>query len=314
MSDGLSVAVLKGGRSLERQVSLASGERVEHSLARIGHRPAGIDVGADLVERLAGLKPDLVFIALHGRDGEDGSLQELLETLDLPYTGSEPAACARAWDKQVTKDLLDEAGIGTPRALSFSETALREFGGAQALARVDEKLGFPVVVKPCRQGSALGVRFASGPDELPEALLSAFSYCERALIEEFVPGRELAVPVFGGEALPVVEARPTEDTFYDFEARYTIGSAELSCPADLDEATTALVRETAERTVELLGLRSFARVDMLLDERDGEPKVLEADAVPGLTDTSLLPQSIEAAGIGFDEFVGRVVDAALATA
>jgi len=314
MSGGLKVAVLKGGRSLERQVSLASGERVEQALARLGHHPSGIDVGTDLVGELTALGPDLVFIALHGRDGEDGSLQELLETLDLPYTGSPPAACARAWDKQVTKELLDGAGIGTPRALSFSETALREFGGAQALARVEEKLGFPVVVKPCRQGSALGVRFASGDGELPEALLSAFSYCERALIEEFIPGRELAVPVFGGAALPVVEARPTEDAFYDFEARYTIGSAVLSCPADLDGETAAKARETAERTVELLGLRSFARVDMLLDERDGEPKVLEADAVPGLTDTSLLPQSIEAAGIGFDEFVGRVVDEALATA
>ena len=314
MSGGLDIAVLKGGRSLERQVSLASGERVEQALARLGHRPAGIDVGSDLVERLAGLGPDLVFIALHGRDGEDGSLQELLETLELPYTGSPPAACARAWDKQVTKEILDEAGIGTPRALAFSETALRDFGGAQALARVEGRLGFPVVVKPCRQGSALGVRFASGADELPEALLSAFSYCDRALIEEFIPGRELAVPVFGGEALPVVEARPTEDGFYDFEARYTIGSAELSCPADLDGEASARARETAERTVELLGLRSFARVDMLLDERDGEPKVLEADAVPGLTATSLLPQAIEAAGIGFDEFVGQVVESALATA
>ena len=314
MSGGLKVAVLKGGRSLERQVSLASGDRVEEALARLGHEPTGIDAGSDLVPRLAGLSPDLVFIALHGRDGEDGSLQELLETLDLRYTGSTPAACARAWDKQVTKELLEPEGIGTPRALAFGETALREFGGTQALAQVGGKLGFPVVVKPCRQGSALGVRFAAGPEELPEALLSAFSYCDRAMIEEFVPGRELAVPVFRGSALPVVEARPTEDRFYDFEARYTIGSAELTCPADLDEETAARARETAEQTFELLGLRSFARVDMLLDERDGVPKVLEADSVPGLTDTSLLPQSIEAAGIGFDEFVGQVVEEALAAA
>ena len=148
--------------------------------------------------------------------------------------------------------------------------------------------------------------------EQHDRLLAAFSYSERALIEEFVPGRELAVPVFEGKALPVVEASPTEDSMYDFEARYTIGSATLSCPAELDEETASKARETAERTVELLGLRSFARVDMLLDERDGEPKVLEADAIPGLTHTSLLPQSIEAAGIGFDEFVGRVVESALA--
>lgn len=314
MSSGLSVAVLKGGRSLERQVSLASAERVEGSLLRLGHTPTGIDVGHDLVTRLAELSPDLVFIALHGRDGEDGSLQELLETLGLPYTGSPPTACARAWDKQVTKELLEAGGVGTPRALSFSETALREFGGSEALAHVGEKLGFPVVVKPCRQGSALGVGFAPSARELPEALLSAFSYCDKALIEEFIPGRELAVPVFRGSALPVVEARPTEDRFYDFEARYTIGSAVLSCPADLDEEATARAQEAAERTVELLGLVSFARVDMLLDERDGEPKVLEADAVPGLTDTSLLPQSVEAAGIGFDEFVGQAVEEALAAA
>lgn len=312
MSDGLNIAVLKGGRSLERQVSLASAERVEDALARIGHSPTGIDVGADLVKRLIELQPDLVFVALHGREGEDGSLQELLDTLDLPYTGSPPGACARAWDKLATKELLDEAGIGTPAALCFSESTLRDFGGAQALARVPEKIGFPAVVKPCRQGSALGVRLVSGPKELPEALLAAFSYSERALIEEFVPGRELAVPVFEGKALPVVEATPTEDTMYDFEARYTIGSATLSCPAELDADAAARVSEVAERVVELLGLRSFARVDMLLDERDGEPKVLEADAIPGLTDTSLLPQSVEAAGVGFDEFVGRVVEEALA--
>lgn len=314
MSGSLDVAVLMGGRSLERQVSLASGERVEAALARLGHRPTAIDVGPDLVSLLSGLEPDLVFVALHGRDGEDGSLQELLETLDLRYTGSPPGACARAWDKLVTKELLREAGVPTPAALCFSETALREFGGSEAMERVPAKIGFPAVVKPCRQGSALGVRMVSGADELPEALLAAFSYSERALVEEFVPGRELAVPVLDGEALPVVEASPTEDSLYDFDARYTIGSATLSCPAEISPEATGQARQTAERVVELLGLRSFARVDMLLDERDGLAKVIEADAVPGLTGTSLLPQSIEAAGIGFDEFVGRVVESALAPA
>ena len=312
MSAALRVAVLQGGRSLERQVSLVSGGRVADALARLGHATTAIDIGHDLVPRLRALAPDVVFVALHGRDGEDGAIQELLDVLALRYTGSRPSGCARSWDKVLAKQLLRDAGVPTPDALVFSETALKELGAADALGVVEDRLGFPVVVKPACQGSALGIRFAASAADVPGALIAAFSYSEKVLIERFVDGRELAVSVLGEEALPVVEAIPREEDFYDFEARYTIGGATFNCPAEIDSGVAATAQELALRSVAALGLAGFSRVDLLLDRASGELQVLEANAIPGLTETSLLPLAAEAAGIGFDSFVARAIDLALA--
>ena len=179
----------------------------------------------------------MVFVALHGGDGEDGTVQELLEALGLRYTGSRPAACVRSWDKVLAKELLREAGVPTPDDLVFSESAVKELGAADALDVVEERLGFPVVVKPACQGSALGVRFAASAAEVPGALIAAFSYSEKVLVERYVDGRELAVSLLGDEPLPVVEAEPHEEDFYDFEARYTIGRTTFHCPAELDGAS-----------------------------------------------------------------------------
>jgi D-alanine-D-alanine ligase len=304
------VAVLKGGRSLERQVSLRSGARVEDALERLGHDIVALDVNHDLISRLRDASPDVAFIAMHGRDGEDGTVQELLEILDIPYTGSGVLACVRATDKVLAKHLMIEAGIPTPEFFAFSETAFRELGAADALPAIEERLDFPIVVKPSSQGSALGIKFARSAADVPAALVAAFSYDSRVLLERHIDGRDLAVSILDGEPLPVVEAVPTGDGFYDFEARYEIGRTEFVCPAELPDGVTEQAQELALRTYRLLGCSAFGRVDLMLGS-DGELTVLEANPIPGLTETSLLPQAAEAAGISFDELVGRIVELAL---
>ena len=309
------VAVLKGGRSLERQVSLRSGARVEDALERLGHEVVPIDVGVDLIEQLRRISPDAAFVALHGRDGEDGTVQELLEILGIPYTGSGVLACTRTMDKVLTKYLLLEAGIPTPEFFAFNQTAFRELGAAKALPAIEERLDFPIVVKPSSQGSALGIKFARTPADVPAALVAAFSYDGKVLLERHVEGRDLAVSVLDPpperdgepEALPVVEAVPQGEDFYDFESRYEIGRTAFVCPAVLPGDAAERAQELALATYRVLGLRGFARVDLMLDA-GGDLFVLEANTIPGLTETSLLPQAAEAAGVGFDELVGRILE------
>ncbi len=305
----MKVAVLKGGRSLERSVSLRSGARVEDALERLGHEVVPIDVGGELVKRLAADRPEAAFVAMHGLGGEDGTAQELLEILGIPFTGPSVAACVRCIDKSLTKHDLRAAGIPTPDWFAFNETAFRELGAADALDGLEERLGFPLVIKPSRGGSALGVKFAEHEGDVAAALVSAFSYDDRVLLERFVKGRELAVSVLGDEALPVVEAIPREGDSYDFEARYEIGRTSFACPAELDESEAVAVTAAALAAYQALGCSGFSRVDLILAE-DG-PQVLEVIAIPGLTDTSLLPQAAEAAGLSFERLVERIVELAL---
>jgi D-alanine-D-alanine ligase len=305
----MKVAVLKGGRSLERGVSLRSGARVEDALERLGHEVLAIDVGADLVKRLAAERPEVAFVAMHGVGGEDGTVQELLEILGIPFTGPGAAACARCMDKVQAKDAIEDAGLPTPEWFAFNQAAFREFGAADALGRLEETLGFPLVVKPSRGGSSLGVKFAASGAEVPQALVSAFSYDDRVLLERFVDGRELAVSVLGDEPLPVVEAILLEGDRYDFEARYEIGRTRFVCPAELSAEEARAVTEVALGTYRALGCTGFARIDLIL-AADG-PWLLEANAIPGLTDTSLLPQAAEAAGLSFEDLVERILDLAL---
>jgi D-alanine-D-alanine ligase len=302
----MKVAVLKGGRSLERQVSLRSGARVEEALAALGHEIVPVDVGSGLVSVLKSARPDVAFVALHGPGGEDGTVQELLEILGIPYTGSGVAACLRSMDKIVAKHAMRAAGVHTPDWFAFNATAFRELGAADALPEIEANLGFPLVVKPAAQGSSLGVRFARSGGEVPAALVAAFSYDDRVLLERHVEGREIAVSLLDGEALPAVEALPKEEDRFDYEARYEIGRTEYVCPAVLTPEEAGAVRDAACRTYEALGFEGFSRVDMILA---GEgPQVLEANAIPGLTDTSLFPMAAEAAGIGFEELCGRLVE------
>jgi D-alanine-D-alanine ligase len=312
-----TVAVLKGGRSLERQVSLKSGARVQDALEQLGHGVIAIDVGADLVSRLAEAAPDVAFVALHGRDGEDGTVQELLEVMGIPYTGSRVSACMRAADKVLAKHAMRDHGIPTPDFFAFNETAFKELGAAQALGPIEERLDFPIVVKPASQGSALGIKFARTAADVPAALVAAFSYDRKVLLERHVHGRDLAISIIDEDgaplSLPIVEAVPEQEDFYDFESRYEIGRTRFVCPAELDDAVAERARVIAVAVYELLGCSGFGRVDLMLEESTRELFVLELNPIPGLTDTSLFPQAADAAGIGFTELIGRIVDAALKT-
>jgi D-alanine-D-alanine ligase len=313
----MRVAVLKGGRSLERTVSLRSGARAQSALKHLGHEVVPIDVGPQLLGELLECRPDAAFIALHGRDGEDGTVQGLLETIGVPYTGSGPAACMRCTDKALAKYLMREAGIPTPDFHAFKESAVKELGVAAALPSIGRGLGFPMVVKPASQGSAFGVKFAPSSEELPAAIVGALSYDSKVLLESYVKGRDLAVSVLDPEdsegaplALPVVEAIPREREFYDYESRYEIGMTTFVCPADLPPETTARAQELAVEVYRLLGCHGVARVDLMLGEDTGDPAVLEANVVPGLTETSLLPMASDAAGIDLDALVGRILQSA----
>jgi D-alanine-D-alanine ligase len=303
--------------SLERNVSLRSGAHVQEALRRLGHETVAIDPGGEFVAQLREERPDVAFLALHGGDGEDGTVQELLEALGIPYTGSGPSACMRCADKALAKYLMREAGIPTPEFRAVREASVKGLGAGAALARIEEALGFPVVVKPAGQGSALGVKFAHSGEELPGAMVGAFSYDRKILIEHYVKGRDLAVSVLDGAApdddpvaLPVVEAIPREEDFYNYESRYEIGMTTFVCPAELEAETTERAQRLALQAFGLLGCHGVARVDLMLEEDSGELTVLEVNAIPGLTETSLLPQAADAGGIGFDELVERILASA----
>ncbi len=308
------IAVLMGGRSLEREVSLRSGEAVVGALTQLGYRPLALDVTPELVDTLRRERPDAVYIALHGKFGEDGTVQEALEFLGIPYTGPGVMASALAWDKSLSKRLFAEAGVPTPAWVTFTSDAFKEMGAASALDLVPDAVGgFPVVVKPTKQGSALGLAKVEGADALPEALLSALSFGDAAIVEKWVEGTELAVAVLDGpdgpEVLPAVEM-VAKSGLFDFTAMYTRGETEYYCPARLAPEVAAEVVRLAAECHRLLGCRDVSRADMVVDP-EGRPWVLEVNTSPGMTETSLLPMAAEAAGLQFRDLVGRLALSAL---
>jgi D-alanine-D-alanine ligase len=308
------IAVLMGGRSLERDVSLLSGGRVVDALKGLGYRALALDVTPDLVETLRSEKPDAVYIALHGKFGEDGTVQELLEFLEIPYTGPGVVASALAWDKALSKQLFLENGIPTPPWVTFTADAFKEMGAATALDLVPPAVGgFPVVVKPAEQGSALGLTKVETAEALPEALLGALGYGDTAIVERWVEGCELAVSVLDGKdgvhVLPAVEM-VAKSGIFDFAAMYTRGATDYYVPARLEEKAAKQVSDIAEKVHVLLGCRDVSRVDMVVGE-DGTPWVLEVNTSPGMTETSLLPMAAEAVGIDFAGLVDRLCRRAL---
>ena len=305
----MKVAVLKGGRSLERGVSLRSGARVEDALERLGHEVLALEADGDMVKHLAAGRPEIAFVAMHGPGGEDGTAQELLEILGIPFTGPGVAACARCIDKVLAKHELRAAGIATPDWFAFNETAFRELGAADALAGLEERLGFPLVVKPSRGGSSLGIKFAENWFDVPEALVSAFSYDDRVLLERFVDGRELAVSVLGDEPLPVVEVIPGPATATTSRRATRSVAPPSSAPPSSRRRSPLRLSRPRSGAYRALGCSGFSRVDLILAP-DG-PQVLEVNAIPGLTDTSLLPQAAEAAGMSFEQLVEKILDLAV---
>jgi D-alanine-D-alanine ligase len=305
----LSVAVLAGGLSLERDVSLRSGGRVAEALADRGHRIARLDLDGKLVAALDEGGFDAAFLALHGKAGEDGTIQGLLEVLGIPYTGPDSVASALAWDKAALKGLARRNGIATPEWVAMSGEAMRDFGAAQVLDRLAARLGHPLVVKPSQGGASMGVRVVQEPTQLAAALLSSFSYHDVVLVERFVAGTEVAISIVDGRALPAVEIVPRQGA-YDFAARYTHGSTEFYAPARMDPSLLERCAQTALQTYSLAGCRHVTRADLLVDE-GGIPWLLELDTCPGLTETSLLPMAAEAHGWDFADLCEHLLGLAV---
>jgi D-alanine-D-alanine ligase len=313
-SSGLYIVVLAGGISHERDVSLRSGRRVADSLSAAGHRVVLRDPDAGLFPFLESERPDVVFPALHGSSGEDGSLLDLLGALRMPTVGSTGAAARRAWSKPVASSLVAGAGIEVPESVVLSHESFRELGAASVLRVVRQALDGGVVVKPGSGGSAQGVTIVEDQNDLPRAMVEAFTYAEIAVVERRIMGTELAVAVVdagdGPEALTPVEIEPTAGV-YSFEARYTAGETTFYAPSRLDDDTIAAVSDAAVLAHRTLGLRDLSRVDFMVDS-DGTPWFLEANVIPGLTETSSVPLAIEASGTDAATVYDSLARAALA--
>lgn len=311
------VAILCGGKSHERAVSLRTGARVEQALLAIGgHEPVLVDADEHLPEVLRTGEFDVAFIALHGRGGEDDQVQALCELHELPYTGTRNGPCGAAFHKARAKRLLIAAGVPTPAFITFSEHAIEQFGAGDVKAEAEE-LGYPLVVKPARSGSALGTRFVDDASDLPRALIGAMSYDSQVLVERHVQGRELSVTILGGEqlrALPPVEIVPRHADWFDYESRYSHGETEFTCPPiGFDPDVLARAEAVARAAFEALDISGYGRVDLIVDDA-GDPWVLEVSPVPGLTETSLVSVSLDAVGIPLEELVTLLLDDALAQA
>lgn len=313
-STGLSVVVLAGGISHERDVSLRSGRRVADALIEAGHRVEVRDPDAGLLPYLAERRPDAVFPALHGSSGEDGSLLELLAALGVPTVGSTGAAARRAWSKPVASSLVAQTGIAVPESIVLSHEAFRELGASSVLRVVRAAMQGDLVVKPASGGSAQGVSIVDDPTELPRAMVEAFTYAEVAIVERRIVGTEIAVAVIGtgdeARALTAVEIVPTTGV-YSFQERYNAGETTFFAPSRLDDAVVDAATGAALLAHRTLGLRDLSRVDLIVDGQ-GTPWFLEANVLPGLTETSLLPLAIEASGATASAVYDELVRAAVA--
>jgi D-alanine-D-alanine ligase len=307
------VVVLAGGISHERDISLRSGRRVADSLAEQGIKVELRDPDATLLDYLRSTKPDVVWPALHGASGEDGALRGLLDFIGIPYVGSRADAARLAWDKPTAKVIAARAGVSTPKSITLTRDAFRELGANSVLASISDELPIPVVVKPAQGGSAQGVTLVENLEDLPRAMVDAYTYCDVALIEQKIVGTEIAIGIIdtgdGPVALPAVEIVPVSGV-YSFEARYNAGETRFYTPARLSEEITKRAAAAAIAAHTALGLRHLSRVDLIVDAA-GTPWFLEANVLPGLTETSLLPQALEAAGHDLGWVYSALADAAI---
>ncbi|MEG1727869.1 MAG: D-alanine--D-alanine ligase [Acidaminococcaceae bacterium] len=299
------IAVVMGGPSAEREISLVTGAAIAQALREKNYEVETIDLEPkNFAQQLADSKAQVVFNAVHGLYGEDGRLQSVLEMLDVPYTGSGVLASALAMDKVASKRIFQAAGIPTPRALIFT-------AGEQAVAKQDilQKFQLPVVVKPASQGSSIGVVIVKEAAELQAALQTAFSYCNSIVVEEFIQGKEITVALLATadaiHAFPVINIVPHSGT-YDFKSKYTKGETEYLVPAPLDEKTTAAVQAVASAAYKIIGCQGVARADMMLDA-ENKAYVLELNTVPGMTATSLVPKAAGAEGISFPDLCEKIL-------
>ncbi len=310
---GPSVLVVAGGLSHERDVSLRSGRRVADALREAGCDVRVADLDAALLPMLRQEAPDLVWPLLHGTSGEDGSVRDVLEALGVRYLGSAPQACRRTFDKPVAGDVVGRAGVLVPESFSLPHSVFRELGAGAVLDAVVSRLDLPLVVKPARGGSALGVTVVDDRGQLPRAMVDCFAYDEVALLQRAVRGVEVAVSVVdtgsGPRALPAVEIVPA-GAAYDYAARYTAGGTEYFAPARLEDDVAEAAAGVALTVHEALGLREVSRTDLIVAGSD--VWFLEANVAPGMTETSLLPQAVVAAGERLPDVYRSMVDVALA--
>jgi D-alanine-D-alanine ligase len=291
------VAVVMGGPSAERDISLRSGAAVVDALIRVGIDARSIIWDGDLVKDLIECAPDRVFIALHGRGGEDGSVQGLLEVMQLPYTGSDVLGCALSMDKVRAKQVWQNAQIATP------EFTVHRRGETIDPNGVD--ISYPIVVKPAREGSSLGVSLVSDSTKLETAVAHALEYDEVILMEAWIDGGEYTLGVVGGSALPIIKLETPHD-FYDYDAKYISDTTRYLCPCGLPEETLNRCTELGIAAFDALGANGWGRVDFMLD-RDSQPWFIELNTVPGMTDHSLVPMAASAQGVDFDELVVKIL-------
>jgi D-alanine-D-alanine ligase len=296
------VAVLYGGKSAEREVSLKSGAAVLVALQNAGVDAFGIDAGDDLLTRLGSERIDRAFIVLHGRGGEDGSMQGLLECAGIPYTGSGILASALAMDKLRTKQVWQSLGLPTPR-----HAVLASEDDCQAAA---ERLGFPLIVKPAHEGSSIGMAKVAGIDELITAWRAASNYDSQVLVEQWIQGPEFTIATLRGEVLPPI-GLGTPHTFYDYDAKYVANDTQYRIPCGLEAVKEQELKDLSARACEAVGIQGWARVDVMQDSA-GAFWLLEVNTVPGMTDHSLVPMAARAAGLDFQQLVLAILDASLA--
>lgn len=306
----MKVAVLCGGLSMERGVSLSSGERVYNALNDLGYTAIKFDLSVNDIDDLLSWKPDIVYIALHGKAGEDGAIQEVLDLYGLPYTGPDAVGCKLSFDKCLAKQLMKVEDIPTPDFFSFHENVLKEVGAGKVLAKAASELGYPLVIKPSNQGSCFGVKLVKEEIDLPKGAVSALSYDNRIILEKYVSGTEITVPIVAGNVFPAVEIKPPGELF-DFSAMYSAGETEYFVPARVDSKLMEKVNEIALNTAKMLRVELLCRVDMIIDEVSNVPYVIEVNTSPGMTPTSLLPMSAESLGISFEKLVEKVLISSL---
>ena len=308
----LKIQVLAGGISHERDISLKSGRRVADALTEYGATVVIREPDAQLLVNIAKDKPDVIWPVLHGASGEDGALRDILALTGVPFVGASAQGARLAWDKSIAKILVARAGIQTPPSITLPKETFRELDAESVLNSVTQSIALPVVVKPARGGSAQGVSIVTKIEDLNRAMVDAYVYCDVVIIEKLVEGVELALSVIdlgaGPIALPAVEVVPRKGHF-SYDERYTAGETDYFIPARLDEKTSAAARKVAVSAHEVLGLRHLSRIDMIVDA-NGIVWFLEANVLPGLTETSLLPMAITASGNSLGEVYYSLAEAA----
>lgn len=308
----MNIVVLAGGLSHERDVSIRSGRRIAESLRDLNQPVTVSDVDSQLLAQWRIEPPTVVIPLLHGANGEDGALRDVLEAIGVAYIGARPDACRIAFDKPIAKAVAKAAGIRTPRSVALPHATFRELGADAVITAVADKVGLPAIVKPTKSGSSLGVTVVQERKELPAALVAAFAYGDVALVEQFVTGTEIAVSVIerNGQpvALPAVEIVP-DGGFYDYSARYTAGTTQFFAPARLSNAVAEQAAATALSAHTALGLRDLSRSDLIVDP-NGDVWFLEVNVAPGMTETSLFPLAVEAAGLTLGDVMLTLVEVA----